>query len=230
MSGAGAAVENRLLNSLPNSERRRLLLVSRTMLLVFGDLLYESGDIIRHVYFMVDAQASLIAVGERNEAIEIGTVGREGVVGISCAMGSDRSPVRALVQRDGEALQTSAVHFRAAFRKNSSLRRQILEYAQYLADQTAQRAVCSRFHVLEQRLACWLLVYRNRAGSGEMHLTHEFLADMLGVRRVGVTNAANALRALNLIDYRRGKVVISNAAGLEAVACSCYRRREALLR
>jgi CRP-like cAMP-binding protein len=216
--------DNRLLASLPRKSYRDLLPGLAAVTLVFGDVLYESGDRIREVYFPGRSVVSLLTVVDGRDALEVGLVGPEGMVGIPLALGMDTSPVRALVQGAGGAMRMSAAGFRKAFEASPPLRRGLHRYAHGLMAQITQTAACNRFHVVEARLARWLLMTRDRVGSGQFRLTQEFLSHMLGVRRVGVTQAASALQRQGLIEYRRGNIRILDHAGLEAAACTCYER------
>jgi CRP-like cAMP-binding protein len=218
-----AQVTNELLAGLPNKEYQNLLAGLEPIYLNLGEVLYEPGDLVRHIYFPFDCLVSLLAVAEDNVALEVGLVGREGMVGIPVALGVGISPVRAMVQRSGTALHISAVGFRRKFRQCLSLQRDLYRYANSLMMQVTQIAVCSRFHMLEARLARALLMTRDREQSREFHLTHEFLAHTLGVRRVGITNAASALQEQGLISYSRGDIKILDGPGLEAVSCQCYK-------
>ena len=215
-------IANRLLAALPRAEYQRLLVNLEPITLTFGEVLYEPGDPIRHVYFPTDSLVSLLSLVDRHLALEVGMVGREGMVGIAFALGIGASPVRAMVQGAGTALRMKATHFRRAFRSSEPLQAAVLLYTHALMAQIAQTAACNRFHVVAARLARWLLMTRDRVGSDQFRLTHEFLGDMLGVRRVGVTNAANALRRRKLIVYSRGNITITNGRGLQAASCSCY--------
>jgi CRP-like cAMP-binding protein len=215
---------NRLLASLPRQSYRDLLPHLDPVTLVFGDVLYEPGARIREVYFPSKSVVSLLTVVDGHHALEVGLVGLEGMVGLPLALGVETSPVRALVQGGGRAMQMSAAHFRTAFAANPALQRGLGRYTHALMAQITQTAACNRFHGVEARFARWLLMTRDRVGSGEFRLTHEFLAHMLGVRRVGVTHAASALQGRGLIEYRRGHIRILDPQGLEAAACSCYRR------
>ena len=161
---------------------------------------------------------------DRHHALEVGLVGYEGMVGIGVALGISESPVRALVQGSGTALRMKTAPFRKEFKQSLTLQREVHLYVHALMAQVAQTAACNRFHVVEARLARWLLMTRDRVCSDEFRLTHEFLGHMLGVRRVGVTKAARALKLRKLIDYSRGNIVITNRRGLEAASCSCYER------
>jgi CRP-like cAMP-binding protein len=213
---------NTLLAGLPRKAYRALLATLTPVSLAFGDVLYEPGDRIRDVYFPGRSVVSLLTVVDDRSALEVGLVGREGMVGIPLALGIDVSPVRALVQGGGAALQMSAPRFRKAFDASPPLRQSLHRYTNGLMAQITQTAACNRFHVVEARLARWLLMTRDRVGSPTFRLTQEFLSHMLGVRRVGVTHAASALQRRRLIEYTRGHIRILDGAGLEAAACSCY--------
>src|SRR3989442_5939640 len=213
---------NRLLASLPRKSYRDLLPGLAPVTLAFGDVLYEPGARIRDVYFPGRSVVSLLTVVDGHNALEVGLVGHEGMVGIPLALGIDVSPVRALVQGAGPALRMSAQRFRKVFDASPPLQRGLHRYACALMAQITQTAACNRFHRVEARLARWLLMTRDRVRSDEFRLTQEFLPHMLGVRRVGVTMAARALQKRKLIGYSRGKIRILNRRGLEGAACSCY--------
>jgi len=215
---------NALLAALPRDEYLCLLEDMESANLSFGQLLYETGETVRYVFFPNDSLISLLTVVDPQHALEVGMVGREGMVGISYALGVRRSPVRALVQGAGTAMRMSAARFRIQFRQSERLQRLVHLQTQALLSQIAQTAACNRFHMIEGRLARWLLMTRDRLGKSEFRLTQEFLSEMLGVRRVGVTNAAHALKLRHLIDYHRGDISIVDSVGLEASACSCYHR------
>lgn len=193
-------------------------------MLVSGDILYEPGAAITRVYFPGNSVVSLLTVVDDRAALEVGLIGREGIVGIPLALGVGSSPVRALVQGAGSAMQMNRARFRIALRASPPLQLAVHRYAHRLMKQITQTAACNRFHAVDRRLARWLLMMRDRVGSPEFHLTHEFLAHMLGVRRVGVTQAASRLQQRRIIDYSRGNIRILDATGLEAAACSCYSR------
>jgi len=214
---------NRLLASLPRKSYRELLPGLAAVTLDFGDVLYEPGDRIRDVYFPGRSVVSLLTVVDGHSALEVGLVGYEGMVGIPLALGVDISPVRALVQGAGTAMRMSAGSFRKVFTASEPLQRGLHRYTYVLMAQITQTAACNRFHMVQARLARWLLMTRDRVGSGRFRLTQEFLSHMLGVRRVGVTQAASALQRRGLIEYERGNIRIVDNAGLEAAACSCYR-------
>lgn len=188
-----------------------------------GQVLCEAGDPLEHVYFPHDCLLSLLGVVEGRMTLEVGQVGREGMLGANAALGHDATQVRAVVQRAGSASRMDGGRFRAEVARNPALQRVLYRYTDSLLAQAIQIAVCSRFHVLEARLARSLLVTRDRLQSDRFHLTHEFLAHALGVRRVGVTKAASALQQQGLIDYSRGNIEILDPAGLAAAACACYR-------
>ena len=215
-------VLNRLLSSLPDDDQGHLLALCDTVKVEVGDVLYEPGQTIRHIYFPVDSLISLLAVAEGRMTLEVGSVGQEGMIGASVALGHEQAQVRAVVQRAGRASRIDAADFCAEFKRMESLQRLLYRYTDTLLAQAIQIAVCSRFHVLEARLARSLLITRDRLQSEKFHLTHEFLAHALGVRRVGVTKAASALQNQKLITYSRGNIEILDSAGLEAVSCRCY--------
>ena len=219
---ANRKVANSLLAALPGKNYQRLLSGLELVTLNFGDVLYEAGQKIRHVYFPGNSLVSLLTLVNGRMALEVGMVGREGMVGIPLALGSDVSPVRALVQGAGTAMRMTSARFSKEIRESPQLQHGVYGYANALMAQVSQTAACNRFHVVEARLARWLLMTRDRMRSKDFRLTQEFLSHMLGVRRVGVTNAARALQDRKLIDYSRGKISILNDKGLEAAACECY--------
>lgn len=208
--------------ALPKPLYQRLLGSLELVRLDFGDVLYEPGDPIQHVYFPNDCVVSLLTLVEGERALEVGLVGREGMVGVSLALGSGVSPVRALVQGGGTAMRMKAARFRKELRKNLPLQSAVYRYANALMVQVSQTAACNRFHMADARLARWLLMMRDRGRSSHIHLTHEFLSAMLGVRREGVTVAAGKLQAASLIQYSRGNIKILDHQGLEAASCACY--------
>jgi CRP-like cAMP-binding protein len=219
---ARATTPNRLLAALPAKEYERLLDGLEPVRLTYGEVLDEPGERMRYAYFPCDSLVSLLTLVEGRRALEVGLVGPEGMVGSRLALGFTTSSVRALVQGTGMALRIESAHFLQNFQRSPALQRALLRFTDALMLQFAQNAACNRFHVVEARLARWLLMTRERVSSREFYLTHEFLADMLGVRRVGVTVAASALQRQQLIRYRRGAVKILDLQGLEASACSCY--------
>lgn len=216
------AVENLLVAALPAAERRALLASSEQVGLVAGDTLMQPHDRIQHVFFPTGSFISLLTSNDRREQIEVGLVGNEGMVGVSLILGVQTTPVRALVLGSGSALRMDVTRFRAALERSAALKRGLGRYLYVLVSSFAQSAACGRFHQVEERLARWLLTMRDRVHSSQFHITHELLADMLGVRREGVTQAASALRERNIIRYRRGDLEILDVRGLEAAACRCY--------
>src|SRR5436190_22857156 len=220
---AGAQPPNHLLAALPRQDYQRLLPELEPVNLIYGEVLFEPGERLRHAYFPDSAHVSLLTVLEKGKALEVSLVGREGMVGVPLALGVDDSPVRALVQGSGTALRMKAAAFREALARSAPLQREMYRYAYDKLAQARQTAACNRFHQVEERLARWLLMTRDRVRADQFHLTHEFLADMLGVRRAGVTNAAISLQRKKLISYRRGHISVLDRAGLAAAACPCYK-------
>lgn len=217
-----ATSANNLIAALPREQLPLLMPRLETVTLNFGEVLYRPGDVINHVYFPIDSLVSLLTLIEGHQALEVGLVGHEGMLGIPLALGVKESPVRALVQGTGLALRMSAADFLNEFKNNEPFQREVYRYTYELMVQMTQTAACNRFHCVEARLARWLLMTRDRVLSNQFHLTQELLSDMLGVRRAGVTKAAGALRQRNLISYIRGDINILDHTGLEAAACQCY--------
>jgi CRP-like cAMP-binding protein len=213
---------NRLLAALPERSQRHFLAGCDRIELAFAAVLCEPGQAIRHVYFPTDSFISLVTTLDDGVRLEVGIVGDEGMFGTSLILGVSTSPQHALVQGAGTALRMTAAEFRRQCREDAALQRQLHRYLYVLMGQLAQTAACARYHQVEARLARWLLMTRDRAHSGRFRLTHQFLAYMLGVRRVGVTQAAQALQKQRLIHYRRGEIVILDDAGLERASCTCY--------
>lgn len=217
-----AIVENELIARLPRKDRSRLLAACEDVPLTLKDVLCDPGKPMRYVYFPVEGFISLVAIVDGSPGVEVGMVGREGMLGAHMALGEVNAPMHSLVQGVGSARRISAAGFRTAFAESAALRKGVNRYLYILLSQMSTSAACLRFHLIGPRLARWLLMSQDRADSSSFHLTHEFLAFMLGVRRVGITTAAGRLQRGGLIEYRRGELTIVNRRGLEAAACSCY--------
>jgi CRP-like cAMP-binding protein len=215
-------IGNRILANLPRNNSQRLLTQLEAVSLKFRQVLYEPGRSIRHVYFPIDCLISLLTTVDKRRSLEVGMVGNEGMAGMPFILGVGVSGVRALVQGQGDALRMAAAPFRIEFARNRPLQEALYRYNYALMAQISQTAACNRFHDAEERLARWLLMTRDRVGRDEFSLTHVFLAHMLGLRRVGVTEAASALRQRKLINYQRGKIQLLDVKRLKASSCSCY--------
>jgi CRP-like cAMP-binding protein len=213
---------NRLLATLTSGDRECLLAGSRVAALRAGETLFHPESPIAHAYFPTDCAVALLASVAGQPRTEAGLVGREGMLGLSLVLGADHTSLCAVVQTAGHAWQVDASHLRGCLESSPTLRGSLHRYAHVRLLQLAQSLVCRSFHRLDQRLACWLLMSRDRVRSNELPLTHGFLSDMLGVRRAGVTLAANRLRESKLIRYSRGHLQLLDSPGLEASACACY--------
>lgn len=213
---------------MPRRDLKRLLPHLESVPLTLGQVLYEPGARIRHCYFPTEGVVSLLTVLEPHKSAEVGMVGREGVVGMSAAVGINVSQLRAVVQGAGWALRMTAAGLQTEFAASDALHRGLFRFNHSLMGQVAQTAACNRFHRTEKRLARWLLVTRDRLRSESFRITHQFLSLMIGVRRVGVTNAAGNLAARNLISYSRGHIRILNSIGLQAASCKCYETVKAM--
>lgn len=213
---------NQLLAELPRTDLERLMPHLEPVSLKLGEVLYEPGARMRHCYFPNDGVVSLVIVVAKHKAAEVGMVGDEGLVGTSAAVGINVSQYRAVVQGAGSAMRMPIAVLRKEFDASIALHRGVLRFTHALMGQIAQTAGCNRFHRAEMRLARWLLVTRDRLRSETFHLTHRFLALMIGVRRVGVTEAAGNLARRKLISCSRGNVRILNVKGLKGASCECY--------
>ncbi len=217
-----ASAQNHLLELLPRADRQRLLALCEPVPLALAEVLCEPGKPTRHVYFPTEGFISLVAPGEDSPGLEVGMVGREGMLGAQLVLGVPRAPLRALVQGPGAAWRVGAAAFGAELARSPPLQRELRRYVHVLMAQLATSAACLRFHLVGQRLARWLLMSQDRAHADHFHVTQEVLACMLGVRRVGVTVAAGALQRQGLIAYHRGELAVLDRSGLEAAACGCY--------
>lgn len=213
---------NRVLKNLQPKDFRRLSSSMETITLPFGDVLYEPGDRIDYVYFPNDCLISLVAKAGDRQLAEVGLVGSEGAVGGSSALGVGISPFQAIVQGAGTATRIHVSHLARNSRGIGSLQGGLLKFSHLLTAQVAQTAACNRFHVVSARLARWLLMTRDRRLTNEFRLTQEFLANMLGVQRGGVSRAASSFKKKQIIRYSRGRIVILNQKALVAAACPCY--------
>ncbi|MDF1529061.1 MAG: Crp/Fnr family transcriptional regulator [Sedimenticola sp.] len=213
---------NRLLANLPHRVRQQVLTGCERVDLVDADILAEPGEPIRHVYFPTEGSISMLASVDGHSSLEVGLVGAEGMLGTPLILGVAVSSLRAVVRGEGSALRMTAASFRRELKQNAVLGRELNRYLYVVMDQFAQAVTCSRFHLLESRLARWLLMTHDRTHSDMFHATHKSLSRILGVRRVGVTKAATALQNKNLISYTRGDITITDRDGLEKVSCECY--------
>jgi CRP-like cAMP-binding protein len=215
--------DNKILSALPRDEYEPIEPKLKLVRLELGNTLYRPEQKIDYCYFVTSGVVSLLAALENGATVEAGVIGPEGMVGIAAILGADSTPNQALVQGEGQALRIATPDLRAEFRNGGKLRDLILRYTHTLFTQVAQTAACNRLHSIEQRLARWLLLTQDRVVSHEFALTQDFLSRMLGVRRAGVSVAANTLKQADLIDYRRGTMMILDRKGLERYSCECYR-------
>lgn len=215
-------LQNRLLAALPAEVRERLFPRLTAVSLPLGTVLYEAGNALRHVYFPTDSIVSLLYVTESGASAEIAVVGNEGLIGVAAFMGGESTPSRAVVQSAGCAFRLPARRLREEFNRHGQMLHLMLLYTQSLIAQMAQTAVCNRYHAIDRQLCRWLLLSLDRHGGNELVMTQGLIADMLGVRREGVTDAAGKLQRLGAISYRRGRITVLDRPLLESLSCECY--------
>lgn len=213
---------NQILRALPAAERERLYPHLQRVPMPLGAVIYESGARLRHIYFPTDSIVSLLYVLKDGASAEIAVVGNDGAVGVSLFMGGESTPSRAVVQSAGSAFRLSRTRLKQEFERHGSLLTVLLRYTQSLITQMAQTAVCNRHHALDQQLCRWMLLSLDRLDSNELNMTQELIANMLGVRREGVTEAAGRLQKLGVIRYSRGKITVLDRPQLEKLSCECY--------
>lgn len=214
--------ENQLLRALPADGLERLMPHLEYIELPLGAVLYESGDVLRYVYFPGDCIVSLLYVLADGSSAEIAVVGNEGLIGIALFMGGETTPNRAIVQSAGHAYRLLGQRLKDEFHRNDALHDLLLRYTQALITQMAQTAVCNRHHSVDQQLCRWLLMSIDRLSSNRLNMTQELIANMLGVRREGVTDAAGKLQRLGVIHYQRGHIEVLDRPKLESLCCECY--------
>ncbi|WP_172204300.1 Crp/Fnr family transcriptional regulator [Niveibacterium sp. COAC-50] len=222
METTHSPLQNHLLAALPDDQMARIAPALELVAMPLGDVLYEPGIPMRSVYFPTTSIVSLLYVMEDGASAEIAVVGNEGIVGVSLFMGGETTPSRAVVQSAGHAYRMKGQVLKDEFERADTLQRLLLRYTQALLTQMAQTAVCNRHHSLDQQLCRWLLLSLDRLPSNKLVMTQELIANMLGVRREGVTEAAGNLQKAGLIEYHRGHITVINRPGLEARSCECY--------
>src|SRR6187402_3552997 len=222
MSVEYAPQRNQLLAALSQQECDRIFPHLKLVPMPLGKVLYEPGDVLRHVYFPVDCIVSLLYVMEDGASAEISVVGNEGMIGIALFMGGETTPSRAIVQSSGHAFRLLGPLLKEEFHRSGEMQLLLLRYTQALITQMAQTAVCNRHHSVDQQLCRWLLLSLDRLASDELTMTQELIANMLGVRREGVTEAAGKLQKLGVIRYARGKITVLDRPKLEELCCECY--------
>lgn len=222
MSGHHEPQQNHLLNALSPAARERLYSHLELVEMPLGKVLYESGDVLRHVYFPTDSIVSLLYVMEAGASAEIAVVGNEGLIGVALFMGGETTTNRAIVQSAGYAYRLLGQKLKDEFHRNGGMQILLLRYTQALLTQMAQTAVCNRHHTVDQQLCRWLLLSLDRLSSNELTMTQELIANMLGVRREGVTEAAGKVQKLGVIHYNRGHITVLDRPRLEQLCCECY--------
>src|SRR5580693_279343 len=214
--------QNHLLAAFSTSERERLFPHLELVAMPLGQVLYESGDLLRYVYFPTNCIVSLLYVLADGASAEISVVGNEGMIGIALFMGGETTPSRAIVQSAGFAYRLVGQQLKDEFHRNGELQLLLLRYTQALITQMAQTAVCNRHHSVDKNWSRWLLLSLDRLSSNKLSMTQELIANMLGVRREGVTDAAGKLQKLGVIQYARGRITVLDRPQLEKLSCECY--------
>jgi CRP-like cAMP-binding protein len=222
MSQPSSPRENQVLDALPAIARDRLFPHLKLVPMPLGMVVYESGAALRHIYFPTNSIVSLLYVMQDGASAEIAVVGNEGAIGVSLFMGGETTPSRAIVQSAGHAYRLTGARLKQEFNRHAELLHELLRYTQSLITQMAQTAVCNRHHSVEQQLCRWLLLSLDRLKGSELKMTQELIANMLGVRREGVTEAAGKLQKLGVIRYTRGKIAVLDRPHLERLSCECY--------
>jgi CRP-like cAMP-binding protein len=222
IDGSTSAPSNRLLEALSRVDRNGMLRRCELVNLAFAEVLFNPGDRIKHVYFPLDSVVSLVASLDSRPRLEVALVGSEGMIGTSLLLGTVLAPFHGVVQGGGTALRMPAALFVSEIERGASLRRGLGRYVEVLLNQLALTAICVRFHTVEERLARWLLISRDRAKADDLRFTQAFLGYMLGVRREGVSEAGGILQKRGLIRYSRGAITILDQRGLEKTSCTCY--------
>jgi len=222
MNNPGGPRQNHLLDALPEEVYERMASQLERVPMKLGEVLYESGGELRYAYFPTNCIVSLLYVMENGASAEIAVVGNEGLIGVALFMGGGTMPNRAVVQSGGFAYRLRGSLMMQEINRNGSLLRLLLRYTQALITQMAQTAVCNRHHTLDQQLCRWLLLSLDRLTNNELTMTQELIANMLGVRREGVTEAAGKLQQAGLIEYVRGRIKVLDRLGLEGRVCECY--------
>jgi CRP-like cAMP-binding protein len=213
---------NHLLAALSPAARERIYPQLQLVEMPLGKIIYEPDDVLRHVYFPVDCIVSLLYVMEDGDSAEISVVGNEGVIGIALFMGGETTPSRAVVQSAGSAYRLIGQKLKDEFHRNGGMQISLLRYTQALITQMSQTAVCNRHHTVDQQLCRWLLLSLDRLASNQLTMTQELIANMLGVRREGVTDSAGKLQKLGVIEYHRGRITVLDRPKLERLSCECY--------
>jgi CRP-like cAMP-binding protein len=222
MPGLPSPLQNHILDALPPAERERLFPHLKLVSLPLGMVLYESGDTLRHIYFPTDSIVSLLYVLTNGSSAEIAVVGNEGAIGVALFMGGETTTNRAIVQSAGSAYRLTGTRLKQEFERHGQMLHILLRYTQALLTQMSQTAVCNRHHTVDQQLCRWLLLSLDRLSSDTLTMTQELIANMLGVRSEGVTEAAGKLQKLGAIQYSRGRITVLDRTQLERLSCECY--------